>query len=167
MFEKVNIASLNCRGLNQKNKILQIFDLVELNKIDILFLQETHLDSYALIEEYKNFLVEKHYVSFWTINEDKTKGVAVIFRDLFFQDYDSLNLKFIENRVISIDLKFKDILFNLVNIYAPNLHEDQFDFIDKLYNITNNKKNIILGGDFNIDLSKKNAKNSRSWEKMD
>ena len=103
MFEKVNIESLNCRGLNQKNKILQIFDLVELNKIDVLFLQETHLDSSSLIEEYKKFLVEKHYVSFWTINEDKTKGVAVIFRDLYFQDYDSLNLKFIENRVISID----------------------------------------------------------------
>ena len=62
-------------------------------------------------------------------------------------------------------MKFKDILFNLVNIYAPNLHEDQFDFIDKLYNITNNKKNIILGGDFNIDLSKKNAKNSRAGKK--
>ena len=39
--------------------------------------------------------------------------------------------------------------FNLVNIYAPNLENEQFEFINKMYDVCANLKNIILAGDFN------------------
>ena len=41
-------------------------------------------------------------------------------------------------------------IFNLVNIYAPNLNSEQIKFIETLSCFIQKKKNLILAGDFNF-----------------
>jgi hypothetical protein len=50
---------------------------------------------------------------------------------------------------LRIEIKIEKQYINLINIYAPNVEKEQFEFINKMYDVCAGVKNIILGGDFN------------------
>lgn len=63
----------------------------------------------------------------------------------------------------------------IVNIYAPNDHSEQLNFIEEVNNLIVNKKNIILMGDFNAiedimkdSLNKRKSLrlNEKKWKKF-
>ena len=75
MVDKLRIFSYNCRGLKNKKKRFDIFNLFKEKKADILCLQETHF-----VEN-----MEKCIYSEWDGNclfshgRSNSKGVAILF----------------------------------------------------------------------------------------
>ena len=146
MNKRLRISTLNCQGLNKLNKILLIKDMLRVEKVDIGFLQETHI---AHDENRCNLVKHLHdYNVFCELSEDKTRGVAIIIKKTLNLKVE--NFRAYNNRCISLDIKMDGRSFNLFNVYAPNLPEEQISFIEDLTVYIANKRHVVLGGDFNF-----------------
>ena len=55
---KIKFLTFNIRGMNQSNKVQFLNDFLKDQKVDICFLQETHIDSPELIDELGNTFSE-------------------------------------------------------------------------------------------------------------
>ena len=65
---KINFISLNIRGINDPNKVQFLKDFLRNQKVDVCFLQETHLNSSEYVDELsKNF---SNYFCYFTLNFD-------------------------------------------------------------------------------------------------
>jgi exonuclease III len=147
-MSKLNFLTLNIRGINDANKTNFLKDYLRDQKVDICFLQETHINSPDYVDELGN--VFSDFFCYFTINFDKTKGVGILIRKNISHDISIIKTHYdLDSRFLRIEIKIEKFYFNLVNIYAPNLENEQFDFINKMYDVCVNVKNIILAGDFN------------------
>ena len=70
--------TLNIRGLNETNKVQFLKDFLRDQKVDICFLQETHINSPVYVDELGNIFCD--FFAYFTVNFDKTKGVGVLIR---------------------------------------------------------------------------------------
>ena len=163
--ETFNILSLNCQSLHAKFSELQIYLEAFINRnvnIDIICLQETWLseqcDVSLLSLEGYNFIMKGKHCS-------AHGGVAIYlhtkynYKILNICDSDTWDGQFIE---ISSD----DIIFNgnsnkliLCNIYRPPRPNvaDVDNFVDEIGTVFHNLqryRNVVITGDFNIDLLK-------------
>jgi exonuclease III len=111
-------------------------------------LQETHISSSEYIDELSNIFSD--YFCYFTKNFDKTRGVGILINKFTSHDINILNTHYdLESRFLRIEIKIEKQYINLINIYAPNVEKEQFEFINKMYDVCAGVKNIILGGDFN------------------
>ena len=170
-FNFILIGSFNIRGINNLEKILYLRDKLESGKVEVCFLQETHLDSKKSLSSLEKNIGD--YKVFTNLCENKSKGVAILVKNNLVVE----NFSFEEDRYVALDLFFEKKIYNLVNIYCPNRINEQIEFIEKLDVLISKKKNIILGGDFNsvednsvdrIGSSsyKEVSKNQKSWNKF-
>jgi exonuclease III len=145
---KINFISLNIRGINDPNKVQFLKDFLGNQRVDVCFLQETHLNSSDYVDELsKNF---SNYFCFFTLNFDKTKGVGILINKNISHDINILSTQYdLDSRFLRVEIKIENYYLNLVNIYAPNVENEQFEFINKMYDVCASVKNIILAGDFN------------------
>ena len=162
MDEKIKIATGNIRSLKKIEKILYLHDICEKNKIDILFIQETHLNEVIFQNEIKKFF--KNYTIYMPILDTSYKGVGVIARNSCIN---IIRIEIIDpDRIMNIEIKINDTVINFINIYAPNLQSEQIDFINELYENLVFKDKLIILGDFNFNLSTSNNKVTlaRQWQ---
>lgn len=160
MDNKVKLSTLNIRGLNGKEKVLYLKEFLMKYKIDICFLQETHIykkQELLFLEETLN-----EYEIKTMMCESKCRGVATLVRKVDYLKINNIEYDD-ENRILCVNLSFHNKDFNLINIYAPNLSSEQNDFIEKLYDHVGTKKRVILAGDFNFVANK----NDRSGDRLD
>ena len=143
---KLKVASVNCRGLNTENKLMQLRDYLNLYQIDICLVQETHLNSKENLDKLSLFC--EKYKIVCPLSETKSRGVGILVKEALVND-ETLEFRFFENRTLSLDLKIDQNIISIVNIYAPNLRVEQVKFIEELHSFLYDKKNIIFGGDFN------------------
>ena len=156
----MTIVSLNCQSLRSKYEQIRLFLLSNCDYIDILILQETWLGihddtSYLNIEGYNFFSqpsrISKHgglaiYIKTNLTHKHITtvNSQSLIFESLFFE--------------ISLGKKHKKIIIG--NIYRPprdifdNYETFTTELTDIMGSFSNNNTNIIIGGDFNINLLK-------------
>ena len=143
----IRIASLNIRGINKKEKMNFLNDFLIGERIKICFLQETHFDSQDVACEFEEIC--NSFLISYTINEtSKSKGVAILISKNL-KGLKIINKFFFESRVLNLEIEFENEKINLLNIYAPNIEQEQFEFINQLYNLIIGKKRVIMGGDFN------------------
>ena len=148
-MEKLEIISVNVRGLNCVEKRAKLYDWLRDIKVDIIFLQEAHY-----IE--KN---ELRYNSRWFGNSIHnfsdsvySRGVSILFRkDL---NVEIINIhKSADARKLLVNVKYEGNIFTLVNVYAPTNDNDRTIFFKKLKTFvsrnTLNESAILLCGDFN------------------
>jgi hypothetical protein len=55
----------------------------------------------------------------------------------------------LDSRFLKIELKVNEVILNLINVYAPNVESEQLTFVNNMYEVCANVKNIIMAGDFN------------------
>lgn len=146
-LNNINFLSFNVRGLNDLSKSLFLKDFLEIKDVTVCFLQETHLDSLARIEELEELF--SNFFCYFTLNKIKTRGVGILIRKSLKGIKISNKIFDIESRYINLEIETSDYKFNFLNIYAPNLENEQFDFISNIYNICASNKLIFLAGDFN------------------
>jgi len=139
---------------------------------DIIMIQEikTPNETYPYDDvkalKYENYVYgQKSYNGVAIISKKKLNNIQTdIFKD-----------KNKQSRIISAELKNKNKVINLINIYTPNgnpVDTEKYDyklywldnFIKKIKSLSKINENIIIGGDFNIIPSAEDVHNPKNYE---
>ena len=144
-MSKLEIASLNVRGLQDNNKRKRIFQTFRNSKFDIILLQETHSTDEDVVLWKKDWIGRAFFSS---LNSTKS-GVAILCKEsknfkVEFENSDKAG------RIISVTVETQKNKFQITNIYAPNIPPQRKIFFDKLKCYVTPKYEVILGGDFNM-----------------
>ena len=146
-MDKISIASLNVRGLQDQKKRQQIFSYVKSLRLDFAVLQETHseADTVKLWKtEYRGELIASSLNS-------QSAGVAILIkRNLNVQIHQKIVDE--QGRFIILDITAKEQRFTLAGLYGPNVDSPEFfnevfENIEKIENVP-----LIVIGDFNLVL---------------
>ena len=141
------IGTQNCRGLHfdMNDKINNLKLLIEKEKLDVLFLQETHVDTLKLGKCIENKLEGK---IIWSFGTNNARGVGI-----FFNESLDVNIhKFITDpfgRFLIVDVTIESNDLRLINVYAPNDGLERKNFYRDLYPYFVSPKPIFFGGDLN------------------
>ena len=126
----------------------KIFNYLHQKEFDIIFLQETHSTK-------RN---EKFWRSNWggrmyfSHGEGNARGVATLIKKK--TTIKILNsYKDSQGRCLALEIKYENLKFTLVNLYAPNEDKPEF-FVSQFREIKEKitTDNIKIGGDFNLVL---------------
>lgn len=167
----LRVGSLNINGARDRQKRELVKEIVHMNKLDVIFLQETHSTT----------KYEVDWGLFWggqlflSHGSNVSGGVAVLFSN-------SLKVKilnsceFVKGRGLMVKADIEGSIYCFINVYAPNIGTERIDFFNNI------KKSLeqsdcdyfILGGDwnctvdFNIDrLSEEpNLQSSKSLKEL-
>ena len=138
-------GSFNVNGINNTQKRKDVFNYLRESKLDIYFLQETHLK-----EQLENYIRASWGYELWLSgNETNKNGVAILFQPTF--EYKLHDIKKDPNGCfILMDIELLNKRVTLVNVYGPSAGDNPefFSKIHKLIDEIGNEK-IIIGGDFN------------------
>jgi exonuclease III len=138
---KLKIATLNVKGLNDLQKQRNTLTLLKSYNLDIIMLQETNLNN----KDTQNFLQQQ-----WVFDSIWTNKTAILAgnKHITFQ-----NSRIEANgRVIITNFGYKNLSFQLSNIYAPPSQNERILFFNNWApRIKENMINIIAG-DFNTNL---------------
>ena len=147
--KKIHCATLNINGMKERIKQSQLKHTLNSHNFDILFLQETHIDSMSLANSLKT---QFNCDCYWSLGSNRSAGVGILI-------FPSLNFnveKFesdIEGRFLFVDLLIDSIPYRLMNIYAPNNEKDRKIFFNSLPKYLVSNRRVIFGGDFNCILN--------------
>ena len=148
MDSSISIVSVNCQGLNNKQKRRDVFHYLRNKQYSVYFLQDTHFEK--KLENY--ILAEWGYDGYFSSYASNARGVAILFNNNFeFKVKRVCRLVGGNAIVVLAEIKTLDFLF--VNIYGPN--KDNPDFYmglnEKIRELNIDK--VIIGGDFNLVLN--------------
>ena len=152
----LKLITLNINGMCTKSKQLKLIDFIKFQKLDIVLLQEHNLHDNNKI--CKELLDTCHVYLNPAIN--LKGGTAILINK-------KLNCKVISvdmlanSRIISIKVNLYDQIFNIVNVYAQSgsstVEREQMFRDEILFYLRNNLNNVIVGGDWNCVLSKRDT----------
>lgn len=143
----ITIATINCNGMRDqsKQKTIQLFQQVQ--DIDILFLQETHLDP-STDQTCKNWKGN----TVWAGQSHYSSGVAILLKPSKAFSIQKI-LADSNGRYIILNCNYKSKPFTLVNIYCPDRPSLRKQFVKQFKMLLDKfpcQGNIIFGGDFNF-----------------
>ena len=146
MIPNLKIASLNIRGIrNNPRKRVILNELLSIHRLDVVFLQETHIQNFSQASNiFKNF----NYESFHSFGEFHSKGVSILISsslDFKVMNHHHDNL----GRLFGIDILLNNFPIRLINVYCPNNPLERRMFIKRLDTVLSTSKDIVMGGDFN------------------
>jgi len=146
---KLNLNSLNVRGINNEKKRKLIFQWLKQQYPGIILLQETHStssDEALWAKEWGNEIIYSH-------GTNNSRGVAILVWSK--HNYNISNVvRDNDGRFLLIELEINEEKYVIINLYAPTKNQTiaQKEFYalldDKLKEYTSH--NIIIGGDFNV-----------------
>jgi exonuclease III len=138
---KFKIATLNVKGLNNQQKQLNTLTLLKSYKLDLILLQETNLNN----ENTQNFLKNQ-----WLFDSIWTNKTAILAgnKDIAFKNIEYSS----DNRIISTSFKYKELTFQITNVYAPPSLGERKLFFEKWSPHPKENTIDIIAGDFNTNL---------------
>ena len=149
---KLELSSLNVRGLNNQKKRKTIFQWLKSSHPGIVLLQETHSleeDEKAWVSEWDNDIIFAH-------GTNNSRGVAILLDSKYEYIINKVD-RDLQGRFIILNLSIDSVVFVIVNIYAPTKDDaySQKVFYDELAKNLDAyiDCNIIIGGDFNVCLN--------------
>ena len=145
---ELSLVSLNCNGLNDPMKRSNIFQLLKLSNVDIVFLQETHCCSMTFAKRWE---AEWGGKCFWSFGSNRSKGVAILFASHLVYSINQFQFD-TDGRLISMNIVIGGNKFNLINIYAPVDSVERRKFLRSISHYINKSSDsrVFLGGDFNF-----------------
>ena len=143
-MSSVIIGSVNCRGLAEKIKRVDIFCICK-ELYDITVLTDTH----CCLENESHWLVEWGYIGKFSCYSSRSREVAVLFKNSLEFKINSEILDTNGNFVI-LDITIQDYRLTLVAIYGPN--DDNPDFFQSLQSkiCLYENTSVIVVGDWNV-----------------
>ena len=147
---ELKIETININGFRSTKKQTFIKDYILINKINILCIQETHVDDYKMSKQIEN-LISKEYFYVWNFSNNLSCGCCIIVNDTNIK-CSKFQIDF-DGRFISLDIQYLNDYFKICNIYAPNKPGDRNIFFESIkhYLVSSNK--LIILGDFNFILN--------------
>ncbi|CAG2214956.1 unnamed protein product [Mytilus edulis] len=122
----ITIGSVNCRGLSETVKRIDIFTKYK-DLYDITILVDTHSTS---VKE-KQWLHEWGYVGKFSSYSSKSRGVAILFKNTFEFKIHEETIDLMGNFII-LDITIQDYRITLAAIYGPNNDDPVFLELDLL-----------------------------------
>ena len=145
----LKIGSLNMNGGRDRHKRALIAEVVEQNKIDVLFLQETHSDEINAVDwgmSWKGSFFLSH-------GTNVSGGVAVLFSDKLNVNIIS-KVELVKGRVAVVRAEIKGSVLCLVNVYAPNQGSERITLFNKLKDELGKNQDLkIIVGDWKRSFS--------------
>src|SRR5260364_344813 len=137
----ITVATLNVKGLNNRNKCKETLTLLKTYKIDVILIQETNLNDIFMQSFLKN---QWHLDSIWS------SKVAILSgnRKINFSNQQISH----NGRVITVNFHLKHLTFQPTNVYAPPNIADRWVFFEEWAPSINVNTINIVGGDFNMNL---------------
>ena len=77
----LKIGTFNCQSLNKVEKMLHLKDRLNILKIDILFIQETHQDNVKDHDNLIEYLSDFNVIT--ELTDYKSKGVGILIKKVF------------------------------------------------------------------------------------
>ena len=148
MVSTLKITSVNCQGLRNKYKRIDVFDYLKNMNQNIYCLQDTHFTKEIENEISCNWGYECFFSSF----RSNSRGVAILFNNNF--DFKVIKEKTDNHgNIISLEILVGENTLNLVNIYGPN--NDSPNFFANIFEMIEdfNSNSVIICGDFNLVLN--------------
>ena len=143
---KLNVGSLNCRGLNDQSKRRHLFDFLKNSKLSIICLQETKtdiLDDEVIRNEWYN---KKMLIN--SVCSGGHSGTMILFNSMHINILDTIYDQ--EGRVIVTDIEIYNDRFHLVNTYFPDNSTERKSFINSLFPFMASRYPVIWCGDHNM-----------------
>lgn len=158
----LSVISLNVRGIREQTKRRSIFSFLKDQEANVYFLQETYSQP-ADENVWKNEWGGKIFFSHGT---NHSKGVCTLISPFVNcqMDYSYANTS---GRIILVTIVLGTKKLSLCNIYAPNDQSNQLEFMQELNNCIIDKTELttlIVGGDWNCTLSKKDKIGGAPWK---
>lgn len=150
-MQSLKLATYNVNGLNNPVKRGTILSKLKKDKVQIAYLQETHLNA---IEHAKLNRMGIRHVFSSSDRSGHKRGVAILLaRGVNYEHMSELTDS--EGRYVMIIGKLEGTLVSLLNVYAPP--GCGWLFYRKILNMMTTKAQgvVICGGDFNIHLNPK------------
>ena len=144
------VATLNCNGLRNKEKRVELFTHLSTKRYDVVFLQETFWDKASHDIATREWGGHIHSSFF---KDNRRRGVSCLIKK--DADIETRNIKTDENgRFIQLDMSIDSQVITFISIYAPNIVTERANFFLDLRNKLNEIGNqVIISGDFNTVLN--------------
>ena len=154
----MRITTINTRGLadqlnHSRVKINGLCNFIMKSKFDLVCFQETHLNSDTEIQTVFKDLSTEGNLYYTNSPNGRSCGVAI-----WIANYSNCRvvdeMHDIEGRVISILVQVDDIMFNVINVYAPNKSRERQVFLGDIPNYMfkniddSLKGELVILGDF-------------------
>lgn len=140
------ISTLNVNGFRDTIKRAKVFELINLKKIDILFLQETYLCCNSDVNNVKKQWKGK---SFWSYSKSlHSSGTAILISANLDCKVDNYHFD-LNGYLVVLDVSIKGLKLRLISVYAPvnSVDRKQLFYSIQPYLVSN--RSIIFAGDFN------------------
>ena len=150
MIATLNIVSLNCNGLGDRNKRRRLFRHLTRRNVDVILLQETHStpDSSKLYKAEWKRLKRNHH-SEWNSGTSRSCGVAVLLSNK--NDTQIINTcRDPHGRVLNLQIRIDTEVYQFSSVYAPSIPGSRPLFNEELDNYFFPDGETIMGGDFNM-----------------
>ena len=148
-MRSLKIGSLNINGGRDRHKRALISEVFTQKRVDVLFLQETHINPADEIDW------GLWWEGSWALSHgtNLSAGVAVLFRENANVTVLS-STEVVKGRLLIVRAEIESSVFCFVNIYAPNQGTERVGFFTLLKNEIRNyhQDQFIIGGDFNCTL---------------
>lgn len=142
----LRIGSLNINGGRDKQKREMVKQIVNINKLDVIFLQETH----STVKDEVEWGINWGGQVFLSHGSNVSGGVAVLFsKSLKVKILNCITI--INGRGLMVNAEIEGLSYLFINVYSPNIGTERVEFFK---NITESLKQsacdyMILGGDWN------------------
>ena len=147
-MDRINIATINARGLNNAKKGISVFERINDHDVDIALIQET----FCVKEYKKKFNFHWKGDVFHSHSDSKhSRGVFVLLSSKFKGNVSSYNDT--RGRKPLLNIEHDDDIYTVVNLYCPNDQGERLRFLNESADWVdaNGIENsyLILGGDVN------------------
>ena len=156
------VVSLNVRGMRDQAKRRSIFSYLKDQKASIYFLQET----YSELKDETIWQKRMGCQMYFSHGSRHSKGTCISI-DLSITYNVQYSFSNNSGKIVLITVSINGQKVSFCNIYAPNSPSEQLEFIQELNNCIIDKSeltNLIVGGDWNCTLTKKDKKGGTPWK---
>lgn len=142
----INIGTININGARTDVKRASLFKLLELKKLDVLFVQETHSDS----GNEGDWRREWPGQVFLSHKQSNSAGVGILFSRAFSPQSVELN-HIMPGYALMVKALYENIEFVFLCVYAPVLNMNRILLLNLLCDAISevSDRHLFLGGDFN------------------
>ena len=159
----LTFSTINVRSVKSRVRAHTVLSFLKEIKSDVFLLQECglpFLKNYTLWEEMWP------HTSVWSgSNANKNDGVAILIKNPHILVKGSTVVR--DGRALLAHLTFMGQNFNLLNIYGFSNKNDRYDLLEDLQSHMLGKEALVVGGDFNSILSRKDRKGAGEDFKVD
>lgn len=143
----VNFASLNINGARESRKRAQLFEIMTQKKIDVLFIQETHID----LANVSDWAMEFNGLSVLSHSTSMSGGVAILFTKNFILATYVVE-EIIKGRLLKVKATYENnFSFVLICVYVPNAVIERMLFLNTLCKVLSDcdpESFFVTGGRF-------------------